>query len=296
MAYPGMRSSMLKLRRSPGCDGDTGRGAPEDVSFELRQVSQAQLLLDSLGHVRSPAGEAGPLHAKEVGGAGCCFFMAFADQLGPGVAGGFRLLAVFALVQVAKRRADFVASVPSSVWDFSEPLEVQAGRRALATAWRGYSAVALTMEPFDVRVLDKFEGVPREALRDARRYAEQQEMIALLQSCSLELLVVEGADAPGTSARTKLYPSGGDLDAALPKLRRGVLDLVFVRYGVGAWQHYQSVCFTDGRSWRLSEGARCRVEALVAGCPVCGALVHGNVDLARGLMLSMLGLVGSDVL
>ena len=32
MAQPGMPSSMLKRRRSPGCDGDTGRGAPEDVS------------------------------------------------------------------------------------------------------------------------------------------------------------------------------------------------------------------------------------------------------------------------
>ena len=113
-------------------------------------------------------------------------------------------------------------------------------------------------------------------------------MIALVRSCAVELLVVEGADDPAAPARTKVHPSEDGLDAAVPKLRSGSLDMVFVRYEAHAWMHYRSVCFSDGRAWRVSEDTRLRVEALVAACPVCRALLQGEVDTARMLLVSLL--------
>ena len=85
-----------------------------------------------------------------------------------------------------------------------------------------------------------------------------------------------------------MYPSEDGLDAAVPKLRSGSLDMVFVRYEAHAWMHYRSVCFSDGRPWRVSEDTRLRVDALVAACPVCRALLQGEVDTARMLLVSLL--------
>ena len=114
-------------------------------------------------------------------------------------------------------------------------------------------------------------------------------MLALVHSCGLELLIVEGADAPGArTMRTRVYPSEETLDAAVPKLRGGVLDMVFVRYEAGAWQHYRSVRFADGGLWRVGSEARSRVERRVADCSVCRALARGQVGAARALMLSLL--------
>ena len=155
-------------------------------------------------------------------------------------------------------------------------------------AWRGYVGVADTLGPFDVQALDRFEGVLSGDLCDLRRYAGGQEMLAIVQRCSMELLVVEGADAPGVAIRSEVYPSGGNIDAAVPKLRDGVLDMVFVRYESGDWQHYQSVCFPDARPWRVGADLRGRVEALVAACHICGALFRGERDTARTLMFALL--------
>jgi hypothetical protein len=60
---------MLKRRRVLDVEGFVDGGADEgpELSLDLRVQSQAQLLLGSFGHVQSPAGEVGPLHAKEVG-------------------------------------------------------------------------------------------------------------------------------------------------------------------------------------------------------------------------------------
>ena len=260
----------------------------EEVSLDLLVQSQAQLLLDSLGHVQSPAGVVGPLHAKDVGGGGWCFFRAFVDQLGSDVVRGFRVLAAFALAETAKRRLDFAHSVAGSLYELAEPLEVQDGRRALKRAWRGYAGVADALGPFEVGVLDKFEGVIAGDLSDERRYADMHEMLALVQACDMQLLLVEGADVPGAALRTKVYPSDANLDAAAPMLRSGGLDMVFVRYEATAWMHYRSVSFADGRPWRVGEGLRRRVEARVAACPVCEALGRRDIGLARALMLSLL--------
>ncbi len=282
--------SMLKRRRVADADAWEGFGDDDDsaVPLSIQVQSQAQLLLDSLGHVRSPAGAVGPLHAKDVGG-GWCFFKVFADQLGSTRVRGHGYLAVLALVEVARRRADFAHTVPGSLFQLAEPPEVRAARRDLARSHRCYAGVVDTLPPFDVMLLDKFEGVLSGDLHAERRYAEMYEVLALVQSCGLELLIVEGADAPGArTMRTRVYPSEETLDAAVPKLRGGVLDMVFVRYEAGAWQHCRSVRFADGGLWRVGSEARSRVERRVADCSVCRALARGQVGAARALMLSLL--------
>ncbi len=284
---------MLKRRRCDGAawDGlgdDGGDDDGADVPLSIQVVSHAQLLLDSFGHVRSPAGAVGPLQAKEVGGGGWCFYKAFADQLGSVAIRGHGHLAVLALVEVAKRRADFVHTVPGSLFELAEEPEVLAARRAL-TRHRCYRNAIDTLAPFDVVLLDQFEGVLSRDLSASRRYADMCEILALVQSCGLELLLVEGSDAPRAPAmRTRVYPTMGTVDAAVPRLRDGTMDMVFVRYEAGAWQHYRSVRFADGGLWRVGSEARSRVERRVADCSVCRALARGQVGAARALMLSLL--------
>ena len=82
--------------------------------------------------------------------------------------------------------------------------------------------------------------------------------------------------------------SNWKLDVALPKLRGGVLDMVFVHYDTDTWQHYRSVCFAGARPWMVSEAVRRRVETLIASCSICGAILRGERDTARTLMLSLL--------
>ena len=112
-------------------------------------------------------------------------------------------------------------------------------------------------------------------------------------TCAVDIrhfvLVVEGGDVPGAQAmRTRVHPHMGSFDSAVPKLRAGALDMVFVHYEAGGWQHYRSVCFADGAPWRVGADARRRVERLVADCEVCRALSRGRRDVARALMISML--------
>ena len=64
-------------------------------------------------------------------------------------------------------------------------------------------------------VLDKFEGVLGGDLSDARRYADEHEILALLRPCGLELLVIEGNDAPGgADQRSRVYPGLEQMDGA----------------------------------------------------------------------------------
>ena len=290
--FSGSKGSMLKRRRGDDAawDGLADRGGDDDggdVPLSIQVMSHAQLLLDSFGHVRSPAGAVGSLHAREVGGGGWCFYKAFADQLGSVSIRGHGYLAVLALVEVAKRRAEFVHTVPGSLFQFAEEPEVLAARQAL-TGYHRYRHALATLAPFDVVLLDKFEGVLSGDLSASRRYADMYEIISLVESCGLELLLVEGSDAPGARAmRTRVYPTMDTCDAAVPRLRDGIMDMVFVRYEAGAWQHYQSVRFADASPWRVAAETRRRVEQRVADCQVCSALSRGQRDVARTLMLSL---------
>ena len=64
--------------------------------------------------------------------------------------------------------------------------------------------------------------------------------------------------------------------------------MVFVRYELGAFQHYTSVAFTDGAPWRVAESKRQLVEASYAASGVCTAVRHSDYDVARLLMLTKL--------
>ena len=92
-----------------------------------------------------------------------------------------------------------------------------------------------------------------------------------------------------------MQPGGDTWAEAVPELRVGSLDMVFARYDTPGWQHFRSVRFLDGSAWRVSDEARGRVAARLAACDVCQALLVGDVDLARGLLLSLLGSVSGGV-
>ena len=145
--------------------------------------------------------------------------------------------------------------------------------------------------PFAVRLLDKFEGVFAGDLLDSRRYADHMEMHCLLDLRGLQALVVDGCgDTLEACERlSRVQPGAASWAEAVPELRGGALDMVFVRYDTPGWQHYRSVQFLDGQPWQISVEARRRVAACFAACDVCQALVAGDLGLARGIMLSMLG-------
>ena len=145
--------------------------------------------------------------------------------------------------------------------------------------------------PFAVGLLDKFEGVLGGDLLDPRRYADHLGMHCLLESCGLQALVVDGSGVTMEACErlSRVQPGGATWAEAVPELRGGALDMVFARYDTPGWQHYRSVHFLGGGAWRISDEARARVAARFGACDVCQALVAGDVGLARGLMLSLLG-------
>ena len=60
------------------------------------------------------------------------------------------------------------------------------------------------------------------------------------------------------------------------KLTVGDMDVVVVRYELGAYLHYQSVAFEDGRSWRVGVAKRELQERRFLVCGVCGAVAVGD--------------------
>ena len=251
--------------------------------------------MDSFGIVRSPSGESGRLHGKDVGAGGWCFFKAFADQVCSQTVPDFRVFAVLALVQVARKRRVLAPAVVGVTDEHAEALELLEARAALRHV-PAYAGVVDALGPFDCHVLDKFEGVIGGDMNFPRRYADEFEMLALLAPLGLELLIVEGADSPTALARdqrSRLHPRGASLADALPLLRRGEVDLVFVRLDVPGFQHYESVCFIDGTPWCLGDDARQRVEAWHAACDVCGACRRGRFSEARAMLLSILEAEGA---
>ena len=146
------------------------------------------------------------------------------------------------------------------------------------------------LTPFECVVLDKFEGVLSGDLLESRRYADAHEMHVLLQPCGLRLLVLEGREEAGEQL-SRVYPGADRLDDE--DLRAGALDMVFVRYQSGAFQHYESVCFAGGEPWRVGGEVRERVEACHAACAVSQSLRRGEVDVARASMLSLLQTSGA---
>ena len=273
------RQSLLKRRR----------GTASDVlEAEQREIARARLM--SFGCLRSPSGVEGLLQPKDVGAGGWCFFNAFCDQLGSREIPNAKYLAVLALAAMAERHVDFAPSVQGVGWDLCEAPEIRDARAALACVGP-YRGMANVLTPFECVVLDKFEGVLSGDLLESRRYADAHEMHVLLQPCGLKLLVLEGREEAGEQL-SRVYPGAERLDDE--DLRAGALDMVFVRYQSGAFEHYESVCFADGGPWRVRGEVRERVEAWHAACAVSQALRRGEVDVARASMLSLLQTSGAS--
>ena len=165
--------------------------------------------------------------------------------------------------------------------------------RCALRRFRSYRGRVDSFGPFAVGLLDKFEGVLGGDLLDPRRYADHLGMHCLLGSCGLQALVVDGSGVTMEACErlSRVQPGGATWAEAVPELRGGALDMVFARYDTPGWQHYRSVRFLDGGAWRVSDEARGRVAARLAACDVCQALLVGDVDLARGCMVSIAGAV-----
>ena len=282
---------MLKRRRS---DAAALSLMPEAEAFE-----SADALLLSLNSVRSPSGLEGILRRKDVGSGGWCFFLALFDQLGSVVIPDCRYLAVLALVALADRRDEFEASVPGVGFLGDELPEVRQARAALREVgvYQSLGVVEL-LTPFQCSVLDKLEGVLCGDLLESRRYADDSEIQVLLQPVGLEALVLESTDVSvgAAAARSRVYPNWDRVGPeVVAKLAAGDLDVVVVRYELGSYLHYQSVAFEDGRPWRVGAAKRELLERRFLSCEVCGAVAAGEADLARNLVLTLLGGVGASL-
>ena len=214
------------------------------------------------------------------------FFNAFYDQLGSRVIPGPTFLAVLALEAMADRQAEFAPFVP----DGEEVSEARAALREVP-AFHDLDVVE-GLTPFQCVVLDKFEGVITGDLYESRRYADDNDIQVLLEPSGLEVLVLESNDvlASGVEHRSRLYPSHERADAgrAAELLEAGVLDMVFVRYELGAYWHYASVEFDGGSPWHLDGVKRAALEERYLASGVCEAVRAGNADVARMLVLSAL--------
>ena len=237
------------------------------------------------------------LRAKDVGSGGWCFFAAVYDQLGSRLIPGPAFLAVLALDAIADRQAEFAAFVHGV--DDSGPVpcearEVRDARAALqdVPAFRDLGVLG-RLTPFQCVVLDKLEGVVAGDLYESRRYADDNDMQVLFGPSGLEVLVLEGSDVVSTgdgSCRSRLYPSHELASAgrAAALLEAGALDMVLVRYELGAYLHYASVEFDGGAPWHVDSAKRAALEARYLASGVCKALLDGNDDVARLLVLSAL--------
>ena len=129
-------------------------------------------------------------------------------------------------------------------------------------------------------------------LYESRRHAEDHDLQALFGLASFEALVLESNDvvAADAGSRSRLYPSlesaGGGRAENL--LDAGALDMVFVRYELGAYLHYTSVRFEGGASWRVDRDKRVLLERRFLESDICEAIRRGDADLARMLVLSAL--------
>ena len=128
---------------------------------------------------------------------------------------------------------------------------------------------------------------------ESRRYADDNDMQVLFGPSELEVLVLESSDVVSTGdvpCRSRLYPSHELASAgrAAALLEAGGLDIVLVRYELGAYLHYAPVEFEDGAPWHVDSAKRAALEARYLASGVCKALLAGNADVARLLVLSAL--------
>ena len=106
-----------------------------------------------------------------------------------------------------------------------------------------------TFSPFDLYVLDKFEGVLEGDFFNERRYADTLEMKVLLEACELNMAILHFHSL----AQSLVLPSGHPWsDATREALQVGAMDLLVVHFAEGAFLHYDAVAYEDGTPWQLS--------------------------------------------
>ena len=194
---------------------------------------------------------------------------------------------------MADRHAEFSPFFGGVDGDEAETPEVRDARAALrdVPVFRDLDVVD-GLTPFQCVVLDKLEGVLCGDLCDSRRYADDTGLQVLFELAGLEVLVLESNDvlASHAGSRSRLYPSlerasGGRAQALLDA---GALGMVFVRYELGLYMHYDSVEFEDGTPWCVDLDKRAALAQRYGASSTCEAFRRGDLDLARMLVLSAL--------
>ena len=192
---------------------------------------------------------------------------------------------------MADRHEEFASAVVGDDFAGVELPDMAAARAALRQipAYRALGLVEL-LTPFECSLLDKFEGVLVGDLLDERRYADGSDMHVLLTLADLLVLVLESNDViSGAAARSRVYFSGERCGQQVQEgLEGGLLDMVFVRYELGSFQHYVSVQFADGQSWHVSAAKRLTVEDAYLASATCAAVRGSDYDVARMLLLTKL--------
>ena len=77
-------------------------------------------------------------------------------------------------------------------------------------------------------------------------------------------------------------------DLGQGRLRESRPDIFFLRWSEGAYQHYATVRYGTQSSWRCPEAVCAAAERLIQELPTVQALLDGDLDLARSLLLTLL--------
>jgi hypothetical protein len=247
--------------------------------LQQARLEQANAMLLSEGALCDTAGHRGNVQVFPIPGDGWCFFRACLHQLKLDGISDFRVLACLALTMLAQRKEEFHAYV-------GDDAEMPARREALAHIC-DYAVSLDRLDPFDIYVLDKFEGVLTNDCSMERRYADQLEIKTLLEVCNLSVVIYHSTDL----AMRRVMPQDQPFDeAARAALADGAIEFLLVHYVDGAYMHYDSVRFVDGTLWQVAEDTRKRVSEILQNCPTWDALCQGATawPMARALLLSIL--------
>ena len=251
----------------------------QGARLQQARLEQASAMLLSEGALCDTAGHRGNVEVFPIPGDGWCFFRACLHQLKLDGISDFRVLACLALTMLAQRKEEFHAYV-------GDDAEMPARREALAHIC-DYAVSLDRLDPFDIYVLDKFEGVLTNDCSMERRYADQLEIKTLLEVCNLQVVIYHSTDL----AMRRVMPQDQPFDeAARAALVAGAIELLLVHYVDGAYMHYDSVRFVDGTLWQVAEDTRKRVSEILQNCPTWHALCQGATawPMARTLLLSIL--------
>ena len=142
-----------------------------------------------------------------------------------------------------------------------------------------YSAHVDRLTPFDVYVLDKMEAAFVPVSMRERRWADQMEIVALLQALNVRALLL----MPGNIDSSQWLPDAERMsihDLGQGRLRESRPDMFFLRWSEGAYQHYATVRYGTQSSWRCSEAVCAAAERIIQEIPTVQALLERDFDLS----------------